>query len=477
MSTRKIAEAKSRRKVSSAKVAHADKPSSQLVNEHEKYRFYFAKDISNNTLLHAAAFAGNQVICRELLNAGLSQTDMNDLALTPLHIAAIQGHGPCLGFLAISLRESTKCAHSDLAASVLQALLSVPESRTSIQDIKALITAVSHLSSGGGIDEHQYNGSDLAHAAVFANRGDVVQALVELQAKSCVPVSGFTSIVHACAIFNRNVILSILSSKGVNCSSVDAQQRTPFHAAVSQGSKEAAVSFVQMRQYPLRAKDDFGFTAVNYLTIALLKTASIGRESLKLNFSQHQAQINTVLAVVKICPELLLDALPCGISIFHLLATDSSPQVIEITQQLSAAVGEVVYAMPSNPFDARIIPLTVPKASCSDQSAAAAKNCSRMNNAPWIQPFLRPGDTPAMVAVRCCNSAALSIITQYASNPNTRCSLRSPLAQALQPRLQSQQKYCVELAQILLVHSSGGCTLCWFVQEFAFETVYSIGKT
>lgn len=449
-------EARSRRKASSA--AHQEKTPSQLEKDshgQEKSRFYFAKDRSNNSLLHAAAFSGSDMICRQLLTAGLLQNEMNDLALTPLHIATIQGHSKCLNILATSLRDSTKSSHPELAASLMQSLLLTHEATTSLDTLKALILGISELSSGGSLDE-QHNGSSLAHTAVVANRCDVIQALVELKAKSCVPASGFTSIVHACAFFNRPSILSILSSKGVDCSSVDAYGRTPFHISILQGSKEAAVALVQMRQYPLRSKDDFGLTAFNYLSVELLKTANVERTGLQLYLSKHKARIDTVLSVVKSCPEVLLDALPCGISIFHLLATDASLEVVEIFKQISAAVGEVVHAMPFNPFDARVIPVTAASAFRGNHIGAASKTCARMDNTVWMQPYLRPGDTPVMVAVRCCNSAALSIIIQYSSYPNRRCSCKSPLAQALQPRLQQQRVFCSDLAQILLVHSSGG---------------------
>lgn len=428
------------------------------MNQSRKLRFQQEKDNSNNSLLHAAAFSGSEVLCNELLAAGLAANKMNDLALTPLHIAAIRGHASCLNVLAKSLRDSSKHAHPDLDASVLQALLLLPEDQTCCDRLKTLILAVSQL-SGVGIDEHLHDGNNLAHAAVFAERGDIVQALTELKAKSCVPTSGVTSVVHACAYFNRPKILSILCSKGVECISVDDCHRTPLHMCMLHGSTETAVALVQMRRYPVRAKDDFGLTAVNYLIVELLKSACIDRSSLKLDLSKHAALIKTVLAVVKICPEVLLDPLPCGISIFHLLATDSSSEVTEILQQLSAAVGEVIYAMPSNPFDARIIPVPVATTVINNQrsaSVAASNNCSRGNNTIWMQPYLRPGDTPAMVAVRCCNTAALSVIARFASDLNKRCSGRSPLAQALQPRLQQQQKYCSEIAQVLLVHSSGG---------------------
>lgn len=414
-------------------------------------------DINNNSLLHAAAFSGSEVICSELLAAGLAPNKMNDLALTPLHIAAIRGHAACLDILAKSLLDCTKSAHPELDASVLQALLMLPEAKTTCANLKTLILAVSQL-SGVDIDKHLHNGCNLALAAVFAGRGDIVQALAELKAKSCVSAQGSASVAHACAFFNRSIILSILCSKGVECCSVDAFRRTPLHMCMINGSREAAVLLVQMKQYPVRAKDDFGITAVNYLVVELLKSAIIDRSGLKLDVSKHTVLVGTVMAVVKICPEVLLDPLPCGISVFHLLATDSTSEVVEILQQFSAAIGEVVYAMPSNPFDARIVPVPLAQAFRSNQIAAQglSNGGSRIDNSIWMQPFLRPGDTPAMVAVRCCNTAALSIIVQFALHPNKKCSCRSPLAQALQPRLQQNQKHCAALAHVLLVHSSGG---------------------
>lgn len=450
-------DAKNRRKAST--MVHNGQPSPQQGNDinQKKLRFYLQRDTSNNSLLHAAAFSGNVVICSELLAAGLAPNEMNDLALTPLHIAAIRGHAHCLNILAQSLRNSTNSAIPELSASVLQALLLIPEANTSRDHLKALIVAISHLSAGGDIDEQLHNGISFAHAAILANRGDLVEVLADLKAKSCTPASGFTSIVHVCAFYNRPRILSMLNSKGVDCNCVDSHQRTPFHICIINGSADAAVALVQMGRYLSRAKDDFGLTAVNYLTVSLLKTAHIERASLVLDLSKHQAMIDTVLRIVKICPEVLLDPLPCGISIFHLLATDSSSKVVDLLQQFSSAVGEVVFAMPTNPFDSRIVPMT--PARRSDQSAIASatlNRCSRVDNTIWIQPFCRPGDTPAMVAVRCCNAAALGILIQFASNPNKRCSCRSPLAQSLQPRLQQQQKHCTALAEVLLVHPSGG---------------------
>jgi ankyrin repeat protein len=452
---------KSRRRGAVTAVTHQTKQPPQSANEanQDKYlRFQLEKDISNNSLLHAAAFSGSEVMCRDLLAAGLAANKINDLALTPLHLAAMRGHASCVNVLAKSLLESTKHSHPDLDAAVLQALLLLPEDHTCCDHLKTLILAVSQL-SGVGIDENLHNGMNLAHAAVVADRGDIVQALVELKAKSSVPTFGVTSIVHACAYFNRPKILTILISKGVECCSVDSHHRTPFHMCMLNGSTETAVALAQMRRYPVRAKDNFGLTAVNYMIVELLKSASINRSCLKLDVSKHALLIKIVLAVVKICPEVLLDPIPCGISVFHLLATDSSSKVVEILQQLSSAVGEVIYAMPSNPFDARIVPVPVAETALSHQLAAsqtASSACSRINNTIWMQPFLRPGDTPSMVAVRCCNPAALSVITRFAANPNKRCSGRSPLAQALQPRLQQHQNYCSDLAQILLVHSSGG---------------------
>ena len=439
-----------------------------VVVQHEKSSFHLAKDISNNSLLHAAAFSGNDVICSELLNLGLAPNEMNDLALTPMHIAAIRGHARCLSMLSSSLRTSTMCAHPELAASVLQALLSIPETKTTVHDLKTLISAITQLSTGGITEDQMHNGSNLAFASVCANRGDVVQALVELKAKSCVPANGFSSIAHTCAFFNRPNILALLNIKNIDLSSFDSFHRTPLHICMINGSVEAAIALVQLRQFPARAKDDFGLTAVNYLTIELLKSAKINRAGLKLDISKLSALVGTVLAIVPICPEVLLDGLPCGISLFHLFATDASSQITDVFQALSSAVGEVIHAMPINPFDARITPLSSAQikapasnahATRSNQNAttpAESNQHSRINNALWMQPFMRPGDTPAMVAVRCCNAAALSIIIQFCSNPNKICSGHSPLSQALKPRLQQQQKASSELAQILLVHTSGG---------------------
>ena len=139
-----------------------------VVVQHEKSSFHLAKDISNNSLLHAAAFSGNDVICSELLNLGLAPNEMNDLALTPMHIAAIRGHARCLSMLSSSLRTSTMCAHPELAASVLQALLSIPETKTTVHDLKTLISAITQLSTGGITEDQMHNGSNLAFASICA---------------------------------------------------------------------------------------------------------------------------------------------------------------------------------------------------------------------------------------------------------------------------------------------------------------------
>jgi len=204
-----------------------------------------------------------------------------------MHIAAIRGHARCLSMLSSSLRTSTMCAHPELAASVLQALLSIPETKTTVHDLKTLISAITQLSTGGITEDQMHNGSNLAFASVCANRGDLVQALVELKAKSCVPANGFSSIAHTCAFFNRPNILAMLNIKNIDCSSFDTFHRTPLHICMINGSVEAAIALVQLRQFPARAKDDFGLTAVNYLTIELLKSAKINRVGLKLCTSWH----------------------------------------------------------------------------------------------------------------------------------------------------------------------------------------------
>lgn len=290
-----------------------------------------------STTLHDAVEQNNATLLMQLLQnsseAFMDSVDENQL--TPLHLAAYQGHAEAAdALLQAGAPVDTRSAHGEMTAlhwaggnghvDLVEALLakgadlSLAASNghtvlhfAASRGYDSMLPVLLDASDASFIDTTSGLGVTALQMASEKGHAEVVRRLLRAGADMAKTAdSNRISALHGASAMGHDAVVRLLLEAGASVEARDARQRTPLHLAAAMGQRNATSALVSAGA-PLEALDADGLTP-RWLAARKKRTAAV--RVLREAGAQPRSPISRLWKRVKLCwAESALSAPTCAV--------------------------------------------------------------------------------------------------------------------------------------------------------------------
>uniref|UniRef100_A0A1Y1NIQ2 Uncharacterized protein n=1 Tax=Photinus pyralis TaxID=7054 RepID=A0A1Y1NIQ2_PHOPY len=225
------------------------KLSTQFLNNRIPLDDLLAVDVGGNSILHFAAYKGDEDIVQQLIALGVD-VNITDAFQTPLHCASQEGHldvVKCLYFNNADLKIVNISGISPLMVAVLNNKIDV---------VKFL------LSKSVFISQTDRMGRTALYHAIERNYEPIVAALLEKAKDEDFSSREYSHVIHWAAFKGNGNIIKLLLSRKVKCTVLDEYGRTPLICASTCGNTSAVQ--VLLNESDVLAQDSEGMNSLHW---------------------------------------------------------------------------------------------------------------------------------------------------------------------------------------------------------------------